>query len=336
MKKKMIAVMLVVFMFAAVMSSCSKANVAAKKIKICFITVSTGNPYFDPIISGMKKACADLGAEFTSVAPATADPTSQIPLINSQVQQGVNAICISPNSVDALLPALANAKAKGVKIITVSEDITGNEGDRLAAVMCANYDDLGKNSFEEFAKEMNYTGSFVVESSTTDAPFQNHQIQIYKDLLQQDQFKNMKLLEIDYGNDDANKSLSDCETLLQKYSDLKGIMCPTTVAIVGAAQAVENADKQGKVVVYGLGTANQSRDFIKSGVEQGCMLWDTYRTGIVAGTLAYDIVKGTVTPKVGVSFDVKGYSAVTFTTNNTIYAGPPLALDKSNIDQYNF
>src|SRR5262245_12087377 len=73
-----------------------------KPIKICYIAKNTGNPYFDPLIDGMKKAAEENGAEFTTVSPATADATSQLPLIKEQVQRGVNVIAISPNSKDAL------------------------------------------------------------------------------------------------------------------------------------------------------------------------------------------------------------------------------------------
>src|SRR5687768_16887477 len=48
---------------------------------IVYIAKNTGNPYFDPLIAGVRKAAEENGATFTSVAPATADATSQLPLI---------------------------------------------------------------------------------------------------------------------------------------------------------------------------------------------------------------------------------------------------------------
>ena len=43
---------------------------------------------------------------------------------------------------------------------------------------------------------------------------------------------------------------------LQKYPKLAGIISPTTVGILAAAQVVDAAGKKGKVIVTGLGTPN--------------------------------------------------------------------------------
>ena len=75
---------------------------AADPIKIVYIGKNTGNPYFDSITGGFKDACAKLGCEFQFVAPATAEATSQIPIIEAQIQRGVNVIAIAPNSPDAM------------------------------------------------------------------------------------------------------------------------------------------------------------------------------------------------------------------------------------------
>src|SRR5205823_2322894 len=78
-------------------------------VRIVYIPKNTGNPYFDPLIEGFRKAAGECGAEFDSVAPATADPTSQLPLIKDQIQRGVTVLAISPNSPDALNTAFREA-----------------------------------------------------------------------------------------------------------------------------------------------------------------------------------------------------------------------------------
>ena len=63
-----------------------------------YIPKNTGNPYFDPLIAGFQKSATEAEAVFDSVAPATADPTSQMPIVKAQVQRRINVIGISPNS----------------------------------------------------------------------------------------------------------------------------------------------------------------------------------------------------------------------------------------------
>jgi ABC-type sugar transport system substrate-binding protein len=48
----------------------------ATDLNIVYIPKNTGNPYFDSIIGGFKKASDELGFTFSTVAPATAEATS--------------------------------------------------------------------------------------------------------------------------------------------------------------------------------------------------------------------------------------------------------------------
>src|SRR5476649_1819756 len=88
-------------------------------LKIVFIPKDTGNVYFKDVVKGFEDATKEIGAEFTTIGPATADPTSQVSYIKDQVQRGVDVIAIAANSPDALNPALDEARAKGITVITV-------------------------------------------------------------------------------------------------------------------------------------------------------------------------------------------------------------------------
>ena len=104
------------------------AGGGTKKIKIVFIPKNVGNPYFDAIDKGMKAVCEAEGAEYKMTGPAAAEATNQIQYIKDEVQAGANVICLAANSVDALNNTLDEIRAKGVKVVTVDADLTGNEG----------------------------------------------------------------------------------------------------------------------------------------------------------------------------------------------------------------
>jgi rhamnose transport system substrate-binding protein len=308
-----------------------------KKIVVRYICLVKGIPYFDPIIAGMKTAVEAAGATFQETAADKSDATAQIPLIEAAVQDKVDVICISPSSATALNATLDAARAKGVKILMVNDDIYGSETHRDGAILSCNYDQLANDSFEAFAKNMNYTGNFVVVSSKTDTPFQNHQIEIYKKMMTDDtKYKNMKLLEVLYGNVDATKSLTVTQAAIQKYPNLNGIMSPTTVGIIAVAQAVANAGLAKKIVVFGLGTPTQCKSFIQDGTLSGAMLWDTNRTGQVAGIVAVGLAKGIITLTAATSFTAGTFGKTDILANNIIYSGPPLEFTKDNVNNYNF
>lgn len=364
--KKLISIVLVMLMMVAVITGCTtktetttKAETTAKQeattavqpdsstaessqagntdIKVRYICLVKGIPYFDPIIEGMRTAVEAAGATFEDTAPDQSDATAQIPLIEAAIQDGVDVICISPSSADALNATLDKARDAGITVLCVNDDIVGNETHRDGAVLSSNYDQLAKDSFEAFAGRMNYKGNFVVLSSKTDTPFQNHQIEIYNQMMKEDsKYKDMVLLEVLYGNDEATKSLTESEAAIQKYPELNGIISPTSVGVIAAAQAVQNAGLQDTIVVYGLGTPSQCKDFIMDGSLDGAMLWDTFRTGEVAGIVAVGIASGELELASGTSFEAGKYGKTDVLDNNILYAGPPLEFNTGNVDKYNF
>jgi rhamnose transport system substrate-binding protein len=184
---------------------------------------------------------------------------------------------------------------------------------------------------------MDYKGNFVVLSASTESPVQNNWIKQYKDLMATNaKYKDLKLLEVLYGNDDAAKSLTETEAALQKYPDLKGIISPTTVGVTAAAQVVQSQGLQDKIVLTGLNTPSQSKAFLADGTMDGAMLWDTNRCGKVAGYLAMLVAQGKYKIAEGSSFDAGEYGATKVGPLCKIIAGPPAVITKDNVDTYKF
>jgi rhamnose transport system substrate-binding protein len=348
MPENRLKVMIVMLMaVAAIAPSCKKeapggggapaSGSHGGKIRIVYIPKNTGNPYFDPMINGFRKAADETGAEFTTVAPATADATSQLPLIKDQVQRGVNVLALSPNSPDALNTALREAMSRGVTVIAVDSDLTDHEDSRTAGVLTVDPQTVGQSQVELMGSLIDYKGRFAILSATTDAPNQNMWIAVMKETSKSNvKYKDMELVEIAYGNDEPQKSQTECEALLNKYPDLKGIIAPTTVGIAAAAQCVMTAGKAQQVKVTGLGTPNQMRPFIKNGTVKAFALWSPYDEGYLAGQLGFQIATGQLKPAAGTSFTAGSLGQRTFREKNVVITGPPVTFTSENIDRFNF
>ncbi len=317
-------------------STTETPGASAKKLKIVYIPKNTGNPYFDDIINGFKKAGDELGYDFTMVAPATTEATSQLPFIKQQVQQKVDAIAISANSPDALKPALKEAMGKGIKVIAVNSDLPKNEDARDAAILPTDFNAIGSSQIALISELIGGKGDFAILSATTDAPDQNFWIDGMKEALKDPKYKDLKLVEIAYGNDDPQKSLQEAQSLLIKYPNLKGILAPTSVGLASAAQAVETANAKGRVQVTGLGTPNQMRRFVQNGTVQKFALWSPFDEGYLCGYLLDGMLKGTIKPSSGGVFKAGKLGEKKFGDKNSIITGPSVVFNKSNIEQYHF
>lgn len=311
------------------------------KTKLVFIPKSTGNPYFKQVEKGFE---GNNSLEFSSQAPATADATSQLTVIKDQVQRGVGVIVLSANSPDALNEALDQAAAKGVVVITVDSDLTGNEEHRRLGVLPTDFSQIGPSQLELLGSSIGYEGEFAILSATSDAPNQNAWIAGMKEALKDPKYAKMKLVEIVYGDDEPQKSSTETEALLSKHPGLRGIISPTSVGLASAAQVLENSGlypggpkaKGAGIVLTGLSTPNQMKKAVEKGVVASFQLWDPADMAVIAAHLGSEIHSKKLDPKVGDVIDVPGHGKVTVVEKNIVYAGPLLTFDKNNIGKYDF
>jgi rhamnose transport system substrate-binding protein len=313
-------------------------------LDIVYIPKNTGNPYFDSIIRGFEQACLEIGCNFTTTAPATAEATSQISFVEEQIQRGVDVLAISPNSPDALNEVFDRAREAGIVVLIVNSDIPGSEDHRDAAVLPMDFDITGASQVELMGSLVDYSGKIAILSATADAPDQNYWIEGMKTALEDDKYADMELVATVYGDDDPQKSLTECESLLATYPDLRGIIAPTTVGVAAAAQCVEsagvypggpNAVGEG-LQVTGLGTPNQMRAFIENDVVEAFALWSPYDEGYLAGYLAVALATGETVAEEGNTFTVPNLGEREFRANAVVITGPPTVFTKDNIGNFDF
>ena len=311
---------------------------AADPVKIVYIGKNTGNPYFDSITGGFEDACKSLGCEFEFVAPATAEATSQIPFIEAQIQRGVNVIAIAPNSPDALNQVLDSAKAKGILVLTVNGDLTGNETHRDATILPTDFSKVGADQVEMVGSLIGYEGEIAILSATTEAPDQNKWIVGMNETLKSDpKYAKMTLVATVYGDDQPEKSTTEMEALLSNFPNLKGVIAPTTVGIAAAAQVVQSRGIASKVAVTGLGLPSEMRDFVKDGTVTAFQLWSPYNEGWLAAHFAVGVLGGTIKNEVGGTFDVPNLGTKTIDPLNSINTQAGLTtFDAKNIDEFSF
>ena len=349
MRKTVLVMMLIFLSVALTFAGGTKegnATTATGAVKIAYIPQNTGNPYFDRINLGFQNAQKELGIDVVYIGPASPDPTSQIPIIQEQVQRGINVLSIQANSVNSLNTVFDDVRKKGIFVIANNADVTGNEEHRDAAVLAVDFSTLGKYLLDAMGTLLNYKGKFAILSATPDAPAQRQWIEEpggIKDLLKNDpKYKDMTLVEVAYGNDVPQKSVTECQALLEKYPDLNGIMAPTSVAVAAAGQVFESmgvypGGSSGRnVILMGTGLPNETRRFVKEGAIQEDMLWDPADIGYASAYLAYGLVKKTIQLGEGKTFAAGKLGTLTFGKNNLVICGGPKTFTKDNIDSFNF
>jgi rhamnose transport system substrate-binding protein len=307
---------------------------AGESYSLYMIPKNVGNPVFDLANKGMQAAAKELGHTTEFNGPTEADPQQQVQVINSAVAQGPDALIVSANDPDAILPALQNAKEKGVEVVTFDSD--SNPEGRTVFASTPGPQKVGAEQIEMCGSQINYSGEIAILSATPTATNQNTWIRFMKETLKQDKYKNMKLVTTVYGNDDPTKSTEEAQGLLQAYPNLKCIIAPTTVGIAATARVVSQQNACDRVVVTGLGLPSEMRDFVTSGCVKKNALWSFEDLGYLAAYAAHAVLSGEVSGEEGESFRAGKLGEVTIDANGAVYLPELLIFTPENIDQYDF
>jgi rhamnose transport system substrate-binding protein len=314
------------------------AEIDPTTLNIAFLPKDIVNPYFATSAAGAQEAATELGGQFQQVGPQTANAAEQVTFIQTLTQQQVAAIVVSANDPDALAPALKDAMAQGIKVISFDSDVAADA--RIAFANQADSEQIGRIQVQIMGKLLNCEGEIAILSAAATATNQNAWIEFMEDELAKPGYENLKLVETAYGDDDPQKSHDKTIELLTAYPDLKGIISPTTVGITAAAQALEEEGRGGgsesQVQLTGLNLPNQMRPYVESGTVAEFALWDPGNLGYLAYYMAANAIAGNLTGAEGETFTAGKLGTYTVGPNGTVLLGPPTIFDAENIGNYNF
>lgn len=308
---------------------------AAEDQVYAFIFKNTGNPYGEKQMEGYKNAIEELG--YTAILKAPENPTveDQIVIINELIGQGVDAIAITGNDFDALQPALQAAMDAGIKVL--SADSAVNPASRMVHINQADPELIGRVEVQAAAEMIGGAGQIAVLSATSQASNQNTWIEWMKTELEEGDYADIELVEVAYGDDLRDKSVSETEALLQKYPDLKCIIAPTTVGIAAAGKVITDKGLIGQVKVTGLGLPSEMAEYIENGACPWMYLWNPIDVGYLTGYAAIALVNGEITGAVGDTFSagrLGDYEVIADGEGTQIMLGAPFKFDPSNIEEW--
>ncbi|MDB5530634.1 MAG: rhaS [Devosia sp.] len=307
------------------------ASPAFAQTRIALVVKSLGNGFFDAANKGAQEAAAELGdVEVIYTGPTAATAEAQIEVINSLIAQQVDAIAISANDPDALVPALKKAMERGIKVISFDSGVAP-EG-RQVHLNPSETSLIGSTIIKLAADYLPDGGDVAILSASSTATNQNAWIEAAKAALPKD-FPNINLVATVYGDDDSVKSTDEAKGLIASYPNLKAIIAPTTVGVVAAAQVVTDMGLIGKVNVTGLALPSEFKQFIDNGASQAVALWNPIDLGYSAVMIANDLVKGGEA-KPGATLAIGRMGSITLDDTNSAAMAPPFTFDKSNIEEF--
>ena len=318
---------------AALAAAAPGSVFAADKMRIAMVVKALGIGFFDACRDGGNEAAKELGnVELIYTGPTKTTAEDQIAVIDALVAQKVDAIAISANDPNALVPVCKKAMQRGIKVISFDSGVAP-EG-RIMHLNPSNNALIGSKCVQMMAKTLKNEGEVAILSATSQATNQNIWIEEMKKEWAKPDYAKMKLVTTVYGDDVADKSYRETQGLIKAYPNLKGIIAPTSVGIVAAAKAVADAGLVGKVFVSGLGLPSEMKGAVLAGVTDTFAIWNPIDLGYTATMIAGLIASGKADGKAGSTIKAGRMGDIKIGDDGQAAMADPFTFDKSNIEQF--
>jgi len=278
----------------ALMMMTGAVALAEEKIKVAGV-VFQDDQFMNMLSKGYRDAAEALGAECLT-ANTNNDQATEVELINTYLTQGVKGLAIAPLSKDASVAALRAADAAGMKVTLTNIDL--NNADFIVGGFSSN-------------DKINCLAVGAEAAKIINAKFPDKTVKIaivqFKGLLPDQStarvegyFEALDAGGVKYeivADQDAwlqDTALAAADAIITANPELDVIIAVNDGGTIGSAQAVVNAGKQDKILVFGHDGSEQIASMIldPNNPLQAVVAQDPYGQGFQAMTLLINAIKG--------------------------------------------
>jgi ribose transport system substrate-binding protein len=215
--------------------------------------------YFYDHKLGMKLAGEALGVKTEYVGPADYDMAAMVTMFEQAIAKkpcGIVVVGFEP-SLNAIVD---KAVAAGIPVVTVDADLPGSK--RAAFVGTGNFQ-AGYEGGKKLAALIGGKGQVALLTKPGQSNL-DERIAGYKKALAE--FAGITLVQVADTQSDPTVAAQAAAALLQKYPELAGLGCVEAAGGNGAATAVKESGKTGKLKIVAMDRGNDVLDLIKDGV----------------------------------------------------------------------
>jgi len=328
--KKIIALLLVLVLSLSLIA-CGNSKKGDDPV-IAFVPKVIGQAWWDYVQTGVEAWAKENKIDVTYKGPAEVDAAAQVQIMTDLINTGIDILCFSPIDPAACEEICKKAREKGIIVISTEAATMKNVDYDVEA-----FNDAGLGGFlmDELAKMMGEEGEYITMVGSMTMESHNNWANAAVERAKAKYPKMTLVADARVSSEsDAEKAYQLTKQMIQKYPNLKGILGTSSFDAPGAARAIKEMGKTGKVFAISVAMPSETRDFLKEGVLQAVGLWDPALSAKAMLNLAVKMFKGEKVES-GMDLGVEGYTKVEI--NGTLVVGQgSLAITKDNVDNFTF
>jgi ribose transport system substrate-binding protein len=171
------------------------------------------------------------------VQSSDVDVQGQIAAVRNFINQGVNAIIINPNSPTAFNPIFAEAKAKGILVVSTDAEVSSKD----AIYVGIDQKGWAMQSAKWLAETLGGKGNVVAINGVAGHPANQMRVSGYKEVFAK--YPDIKILNEANANWDQAQGQQTMQTLLATYPSINGVWVQDGMA-AGAWRAIEASGRK--------------------------------------------------------------------------------------------
>jgi galactofuranose transport system substrate-binding protein len=215
------------------------------------------NPFRATETASVRAAAKAAGVKRLLYTNANANQAKQVADIESMINQGAQALIVAPNDSTGLQPALAQARAKGIPVVTIDRQTAGTPCQDFITFLGSDFFRQGQRAAQALADATGGKATIAeiqggygntVESQRTDG---------FADGLKK--FPNMKIVASQTANWSATEAQKVMEQVLLAHPDVNAVYAQADTMALGAMTALRQAGKQRGVTVVSI---DGTKDFV--------------------------------------------------------------------------
>ncbi|MCC7491676.1 MAG: ABC transporter substrate-binding protein [Fimbriimonadaceae bacterium] len=269
------------------------SSAAAGGIQIAVIPKAVSHEFWTTVKAGAEAAAAAGGATIVWRGP---DSETQIDrqkaILEDAVTQGVKAVVLAACDAEALVDSVQAAEQAGVPVITID---SGLAWDGVRSLVATDNVAAAKQGGETLFKLLGGKGEVGLIPFVKGAASSEDREQGFKEALAA--APGIKLVATRYSESDVGKAKSAAEDMLTSQPNLAGIFAANEPGAIGAANALNEMGKAGKVKLVGYDGSPTEVELLKAGVIQALVVQDPYKMGFQGVEQALAAIAGKAVEK---------------------------------------
>lgn len=286
--KKTIAIMLILVLTISLAGCGPKESVEEDGLRMGYITMDLGNPYFVKLVEGMEEKAEELGINL-SIHDGKNQTEPQIKAMETLITQKVDAIILSANDSEALTSLIAEAKEAGIAVIAANAEVKGPDA----------Y--IGSKEYNNGFLAGEIAGEYIRDNLDGQSQVAILKFGAIPAALERTRGQREGLLSIapnakiveEVEASTRERGLKAVETLLQSNPDLNAVIGINDNAVLGAYEAMKAAGKDGEeIVLVGFDAIEEALLKIKEGgIYRGTLDLSPYESGKVIIETAIKVIE---------------------------------------------